>query len=141
MSIKEIAKQYIDIKPIIASIVTIVVMSTSVGFFGRDYIDNFKNNLKSEIVDEIENFILDLESEQKKAVYVIVQYDLLKQLEKLISDPTDIKTTDIDKFLYFCEKDSYFSSVFIPGSNNPRGLQIACLKVQEEYDKRYNQIF
>lgn len=39
-----------------------------------------------------------------------IGYDILKQKEKLIKDPTDIKEADLYKFKYICS-DSYFNQI------------------------------
>lgn len=39
-----------------------------------------------------------------------IGYDILKQREKLIKDPTDIKEADLYKFKYICG-DSYFNKI------------------------------
>ncbi len=160
MSIKTAMKEYLDIKPLITLVVTVVVFAASFGYFSRDYVEEFKEDFKAEISEEnraylrqfkeefkdelmgeIKSYLGELEDDQKLPAYITVQFDLLKQLEKLISDPSDVKFTDVEKFLYYCEKDTYFVNKFIPQSDRSRALQIACEKVKEEYDSRYSSVF
>lgn len=74
-------------------------------------------------------------SELTAPAYKIVEYDLLKQLEKLQNDPVDIKRQDIIKFTDFC--DGYFGTVYITMRPTliERDLKIACSKIIQIYSK------
>lgn len=68
--------------------------------------------------------------------FKMVEFDLMKQMEKLQSDPSDIKFSDIEKFAYFC--DTEFGGVYIPASDNGRALTLACGKITDLYADRFN---
>lgn len=138
MAVKDILKEYIDVKPLVNLVITLAVTAAGVGYFSRDYVDTFKQELKKEIVVEIKSYLDDSEDARRLPAYVTLQYDLLKQLDKLTQDPDDVKFTDIEKFLYFCEKDTYFINVFIPQSDRSRALELSCIRIKEEYDRKYN---
>lgn len=82
------------------------------------------------IVEEVTGQIYE---EVTAPAYDILKFDLLKQLEKLQSDPSDIKRQDILKFTQFCE--GYFGRVYVPaqGPLEARNLALACDKIISMY--------
>lgn len=95
--------------------------------------------VSTQIDSWVEKVQHDLYAGVTKPMYTYVEYDLIKQLEKLSKDPEDLKTSDINKFAYFCDKDSYFVDEYLPQSNNSRLLSIACDRVLDLYDKNYSE--
>jgi hypothetical protein len=77
-------------------------------------------------------------AELTSPAYKIVEYDLLKQLEKLQNYPGDIKRQDIIKFTDFC--DGYFGQVYVTLRPTliERDLKIACSRIIQLYNEGSN---
>lgn len=124
--LKKVIEDFMDLKSLVKLVVGVAIVSSVTAYVSRDYVEEIKSDLVKEISESI-----------NKPAYVIVEYDLLKQLEKLVKDPDDIKFTDVRKFVEFCDKDPYFRNVYLPKSKESRALEIACDKISEKFDEAY----
>lgn len=126
MSFKKLTTQIVDFKSLISAAAGILIALAAASTQIEKWVDEISERIYAN---------------NSKPAYVTVEFDLLKQLEKLTNDPSDVKFSDIQKFLYFCEKDVYFRDNYIPLSSSSKALEIACVKVVEEYEARYNSAY
>ncbi len=144
MSIKKTLQEYLELKPLIY----IAILLLGLGYLGRDYVEDIQSNITNDTIKAIQPQLEKLQQsveDRNKAVYNAaykgIKWDLIKQLEKLATDPSDIKFTDIQKFSDYCTKDAYFRNIYIPEQSDSRALELGCLKVEAIYDERYNSVF
>lgn len=123
MALKDLTNKIMDWKAFLNSMAGVLLMIAAASTQIEDTVDDISARIYSKVTTP---------------VYIYIEYDLLKQLEKLANDPTDIKDMDVQKFAEYCDKDEYFKNVWIPNSDNSRGLTIACDKLTALFDDRYS---
>ena len=102
--------------------ILIVVLLTSGGYYAHE-------NILHPIMDKV--YAVDTYD-----FYRYVEFDLMKQGEKLAKDPADMKQTDLLKFQYYCN--SYFGEKFKLELEADR--QIVITKLCKIVDSEYNKI-
>lgn len=122
MAIKDWTNRFMDMKSFLSSIGAVLVTLGAIS----TQIDTWVESVSKDIYRNV-----------TAPSYIVIEYDLLKQLEKLSTSPEDVKDMDVQKFSTICDKDVYFTLEYIPNSKNSRGLRIACEKVLELNDQRY----
>lgn len=117
---RKVIARFVDVK----LIVTTIAVTFSTLYAAYTQIDN--------IIDKaVDRAYADF----TEPTHTLVKHGLLKQLEKLIKDPEDIKRQDVEMYTAFC--DGYFGKVYIPSQDSltARGLRIACAKIVELYNQ------
>lgn len=130
MPLKKIGEHITDLKGWVSGVLSVLVTLGAV----YSQLDVLAQEASEVFVDKVSKTMY---AEVTVPAYVIVENDLIKQLEKLATDPDNVKDTDIQKFKYFCNDDPYFTGTWAESSEQSRGIRIACEKVLEAYDKRY----
>lgn len=117
---KDVLQKFIDVKALVTSF-TVVIALISGAYTQLDKLT------EKAISAAYANFT--------DPTYVIVKFDLLKQLEKLQTDPEDIKRQDVLKFTVFC--DGYFLTDFVPRQSaiDRRNIEVACDKIINLYNQ------
>ena len=117
--LKEQVKKWVDIKAVVTTFMVLLSALAAASTQVDRVIDEVSSGIYANVTND---------------TYKIVQYDLLKQLEKMAVDPTDIKRQDIVKFTDFCG--GYFGREYIPSQSNliSRDLERACGMVMSRYD-------
>lgn len=109
----------IDIKTVVTTCTVLIVSLAAASTQVDRVVENISQSIYTNVTDD---------------TYKIVKYDLLKQLEKIKDDPTDIKKLDVAKFTDFCG--SYFGEKYVPSQDSltARDLDRACSIVIARYD-------